>query len=600
MTALDFPNDPINGQFYQGYVYNETRNVWNKTFSSGATIGSLDDVFIYDPGANDSLFYNNITASWENAPGVRPDGNGNIPVEFFGELAGEVSEEFNTLEKIENYIVDNVALASQVPALHVDSTSGWLESYDFVPEVGSLNIETTSPGLFKIKVGDGESTWNELPYVPDIASVNSQISAAITTKANLDSPIFTGNVSLPSTTSIGDVSSTEIGYLDGVTSGIQTQISAKLDATTASSTYAPINNPSFTGTVSGISKSDVGLGNVDNTSDNNKPVSSAQQAALDLKLSLSGGTMTGKITLDSDPTQALHAVTKQYVDNVEAGLITRPQTQAATTENLDATYSNGTLGAGATLTANSNGAFPLIDGVQLTTVNGNRGLLVKNQTSPAHNGRYNLTTQGDENTPWVLTRCGLCDEADEIPGSYIFVVSGTINGQTGWVQYVTDPSTFVVGTDAISVLQFSGAGTVVAGSNIIVSGNQVSLIDTPEVVGIEFTDAIQTRAGVPSISEFTQKTASYELDDLNLRDGIIEINSSSATTLTIPLDSSIDYPVGSSIDVIQTGTGTVTIEGELGVTVNATPGLILRTQWSSATLLKRASNTWLVYGDLKS
>lgn len=600
MTALDFPNDPIDGQFYQGYVYNETRNVWNKTFSSGATIGSLDDVFIYDPGANDSIFYNNITASWENAPGVRPDGNGNIPVEFFGELAGEVSEEFNTLEKIENYIVDNVALASQVPALHVDSTSGWLESYDFVPEVGSLNIETTSPGLFKIKVGDGESTWNELPYVPDIASVNSQISAAIATKANLDSPTFTGNVSLPSTTSIGDVSSTEIGYLDGVTSGIQTQINAKLDTTTASSTYAPINNPSFTGTVSGISKSDVGLGNVDNTSDNNKPVSSAQQAALDLKLSLSGGTMTGKITLDSDPTQALHAVTKQYVDNVEAGLITRPQVQAATTENLDATYNNGNLGAGATLTSNSNGAFPLIDGVQLTTVNGNRGLLVKNQTSPAHNGRYNLTTQGDENTPWVLTRCGLCDEADEIPGSYIFVVSGTINGQTGWVQYVTDPSTFVVGTDAISILQFSGAGTVVAGSNIIVSGNQVSLVDTPEVVGIEFTDAIQTRAGVPSISEFTQKTASYELDDLNLRDGIIEINSSSATTLTIPLDSSIDYPVGSSIDVIQTGTGTVTIGGELGVTVNATPGLILRTQWSSATLLKRASNTWLVYGDLKS
>jgi hypothetical protein len=49
---------------------------------------------------------------------------------------------------------------------------------------------------------------------------------------------------------IGDVSNTEIGYLANVTSDIQTQINAKLDSSTASSTYAPINNPTFTGTVS--------------------------------------------------------------------------------------------------------------------------------------------------------------------------------------------------------------------------------------------------------------------------------------------------------------------------------------------------------------
>lgn len=47
---------------------------------------------------------------------------------------------------------------------------------------------------------------------------------------------------------------------------------------------APINNPTFTGTVGGITKSMVGLGNVDNTSDANKPISSATQAALDDKL----------------------------------------------------------------------------------------------------------------------------------------------------------------------------------------------------------------------------------------------------------------------------------------------------------------------------
>ena len=52
-------------------------------------------------------------------------------------------------------------------------------------------------------------------------------------KANTASPTFTGTVVLPSTTSIGNVTSTEIGYVDGVTSAIQTQLDSKITATTA-------------------------------------------------------------------------------------------------------------------------------------------------------------------------------------------------------------------------------------------------------------------------------------------------------------------------------------------------------------------------------
>jgi len=58
---------------------------------------------------------------------------------------------------------------------------------------------------------------------------------------------------------------------------------------------APLASPTFTGTVSGISKSMVGLGNVDNTSDANKPVSSAQQTALNLKANLASPTFTGTV-----------------------------------------------------------------------------------------------------------------------------------------------------------------------------------------------------------------------------------------------------------------------------------------------------------------
>jgi hypothetical protein len=233
------------------------------------------------------------------------------------------------------------------------------------------------------------------------------------------------------------------------------------------------------------------------------------------------------------------------------------------------------------------------------------GVLVKNQTNAEENGRYNLTTLGSSTEPWVLTRCGLCDEANEIPGAYVFVQDGTANEGTGWVQIVSDPETFTVGTDDIIVTQFSGPGTVTAGNNISVVGGQVSVVSNPTFAnvvtassGVAFSDGTQTKVGVPSITTIDQKTASYTLSSLAERDTVIEISNASATTLTIPADATVNYPVGTTLDIIQTNTGQVTIGNAVGVTVNATPGLKLRARWSSATLLKRAANTWLVYGDL--
>jgi hypothetical protein len=183
-------------------------------------------------------------------------------------------------------------------------------------------------------------------------------------------------------------------------------------------------------------------------------------------------------TLTTTPVNSTDLVNKQYVDETAEGLKAKPSAELATTANLTATYDNGTAGVGATLTATTNGAFPTIDGVTLTsTTPGQNGVLVKNQTNPAENGRYNLTTLGDAGTPWVLTRCPLCDEADEIPGAYVFVKSGTLNGNTGWVQTVLDPATFVVGTDAIIVVQFFGAGTYTAGTGLTLTGTEFSITD---------------------------------------------------------------------------------------------------------------------------
>jgi hypothetical protein len=117
--------------------------------------------------------------------------------------------------------------------------------------------------------------------------------------------------------------------------------------------------------------------------------------------------------------------------------------------------------------------------------------------------------------------------------------------------------------------------------------------------GIVFTDGTQTKVGVPSITGFIQKTAGYTLDTLDHQDNIIEMDSASAVTFTIPTDAALAWPVGASMDIFQAGSGQVTIAPADGsVTLNATPGLKLRTQWSSATILKRAANSWVVYGDL--
>ena len=122
-------------------------------------------------------------------------------------------------------------------------------------------------------------------------------------------------------------------------------------------------------------------------------------------------------------------------------------------------------------------------------------------------------------------------------------------------------------------------------------------VNNVEVAGVVFADGTQTKVGVPSITAIAEKTASYTLSSSDERDTIIEVNSASATTLTIPADDGLNFPVGTTLDVIQTGAGQVTIAGASGVTVNATPGLKLRAQWSSVTLLKRAANSWLVFGD---
>jgi hypothetical protein len=101
---------------------------------------------------------------------------------------------------------------------------------------------------------------------------------------------------------------------------------------------------------------------------------------------------------------------------------------------------------------------------------------------------------------------------------------------------------------------------------------------------------------VITLATNAQIGTSYTLA-LSDRDKIVELNNGSPITLTVPTNATVAFPVGSSVTLLQTGAGQVTIGGA-GVTINGTPGLKLRTQWASATLIKRATDTWVAIGDL--
>lgn len=114
----------------------------------------------------------------------------------------------------------------------------------------------------------------------------------------------------------GTTLNTALDYLDSSTTSLSNTVSGK----------APLASPAFTGTVTGVTKTMVGLSNVDNTSDSSKPVSTAQQTALDLKLdvataastyqpigsyltsiSVASSTIIGGIKLFSDTAQTVAA-----------------------------------------------------------------------------------------------------------------------------------------------------------------------------------------------------------------------------------------------------------------------------------------------------
>ena len=289
------------------------------------------------------------------------------------------------------------------------------------------------------------------------ANYASTITTALGTKAPIASPTFTGTVTIPSGASI--------------------------------SGYALLAGPTFTGTVGGITKSMVGLSNVDDTTDANKPVSTATQTALDLKLNSNSPSVD------------------YYIANSGTGSYT-------------------------------------VNGVANGLITFERGK------------KYRIHMNATGHPFWIQTVSGAYSSGNVYS-------TGITNG----------------GEDAGYIL-----------------------VELPQnapdnlYYACEYHSSMSGSISVQSDNTITTNAQASNYTIAPIDSGrLIEMSGGGTLTIT----DSASFPVGFFVDVLQTTTSQVTIAGT-SFTPDATPGLKLRTQWSSATIIKRALDSWVVLGDLSA
>lgn len=205
-------------------------------------------------------------------------------------------------------------------------------------------------------------------------------------------------------------------------------------------------------------------------------ISIGQAVGTSDNVSFNNITSTGTVTLSADPTAALGAATKQYVDTIAAaGIHYHDPVRVEAPSNLNATYSNGTNGVGATLTNAGTQAAITIDGVALSSAD---RVLVYNQTNAAHNGIYTVTTVGSGSTNWVLTRAtdadsyGASDPNAFGEGDAFFVKEGDTGAGELYVMNTSGTITF--GTTNITFTIVAETAVYTAGTGLTLTGTEFS------------------------------------------------------------------------------------------------------------------------------
>jgi hypothetical protein len=195
-------------------------------------------------------------------------------------------------------------------------------------------------------------------------------------------------------------------------------------------------------------------------------------------------------------------------------------------------------------------------------------------------------------------------------------VSGIAHTAGASVKHVLTSSDLIFfrnNASPVASFGFSGStsGTTTVQATAIAGTNTLTLpaVSNDTLVGKATTDTLTNKTLTsPVINGATIGTSIINLT-LNAQTGttytpvladngkLVTLSNASAITLTVPTNASVAYATGAQINIQAIGAGQVTVVGDTGVTVNGT-GTKLRAQWSAATIVKTATDTWTLIGDL--
>jgi hypothetical protein len=353
-------------------------------------------------------------------------------------------------------------------------------------------------------------------------------------------------------------------------------------------------------------------------------------------LAKAGGTLTGALTLSGAPTVDLHAATKLYVDAVagsataaaaSASAASSSATDAATTyDNFDDRY----LGAKAVPPTLDNDGDALITGALYWNSVDNAmyawdGSAWGSISSTADIFRFHFIATGGETELTGLDEYG--NTLSYIPGKEQVYLNGVLLVRT--TDYTATSGTSITSlaalaaddvvdiitftafdlATAIQLSAFDAKGDILVaaaadtlGKLTVGTNDYVLTADSTEALGVKWAaiPAPDLSAYAPINLSTSAQIGSYTLV---LTDAykIVEVDDASANTLTVPDNASVAFPTGTQITVVQTGAGQTTLAGAAGVTVNSKDGnLNIAGQWASATLIKRATDTWVAIGNLSA
>ena len=306
----------------------------------------------------------------------------------------------------------------------------------------------------KSQLDAGLATKAALSHSHAISDVTG-LQSALDTKAPIASPSLTGTPTAP--TAGADMNTTQLATtafvlgqagtsapsMNGTAAiGTSTRFARADHVHPTDTSRAPLASPALTGTPAAPTPANGTNTTQIATTAFVRATRLDQLTAPAADIALGGYRLTGL----GDPQGAQDAVTKAYVDLTVQGLEPKQSVRAASTANI------ATLSGPMTL-----------DGVAL--VAGDR-VLVKDQTTASQNGIYVVAAGA-----WA--RSADADVWSELVSAYVFVESGTVNADMGYLATVDPGGT--LGSTAVTFVQFTGAGQILAGAGLTKSGNTLDV-----------------------------------------------------------------------------------------------------------------------------